>query len=100
MPLTDDFLSTWEHIIEEVNKTDVPLECIKKMVIKLRGKKQKTLNLDQFRRQGLDTETIESIVNKAFTELNDDIRDVEFVVDVHVVAQLIQPETDRLLNGL
>jgi len=100
MPLTDDFLSTWEHIIEEVNKTDVPLECIKKMVIKLRGKKQKTLNLDQFRRQGLDTETIESIVNKAFTELNDDIRDVEFVVDVHVVAQLVQPETDRLLNGL
>lgn len=100
MPLTDDFLSTWEHIIEEVNKTDVPLECIKKMVIKLRGKKQKTLNLDQFRRQGLDTETIESIVNKAFTELNDEIRDVEFVVDVHVVAQLVQPETDRLLNGL
>ncbi len=100
MPLTDDFISTWEHIIEEVNKTDVPLECIKKMVIKLRGKKQKTLNLDLFRRQGLDTETIEAIVNKAFTELNDDIRDVEFVVDVHVVAQLVQPETDRILNGL
>lgn len=100
MPLNEDFIAQWEHIIEEVNKTDVPLECIKKMVIKLYGKKQKTINLEMLRRQGLDSEQLELLVNKTFTEYNDQIRDVEFVVDVHAVAQLVQPETDRLLNGL
>jgi hypothetical protein len=100
MPLNDDFIAQWEHIIEEVNKTDVPLECIKKMVIKLYGKKQRTINLELLRKQGLDSEQLELLVNKAFTEYNDQIRDVEFVVDVHAVAQLVQPETDRLLNGL
>ena len=29
--LNDDFLSQWEHIVAGVNKTDVPLECIKKV---------------------------------------------------------------------
>jgi hypothetical protein len=100
MPLNDDFIAQWEHIIEEVNKTDVPLECIKKMVIKLYGKKQRTINLELLRKQGLDSEQLELLVNKTFTEYNDQIRDVEFVVDVHAVAQLVQPETDRLLNGL
>jgi hypothetical protein len=100
MPLNESFIAMWEHIIAEVNKTDVPLECIKKMVIKLYGKKQRTLNLDVLRKQGLDNEQLEAIVNKTFNELNDEIRDVEFVVDVNVVAQMVQPETDRLLNGL
>jgi hypothetical protein len=100
MPLNENFIAMWEHIIEEVNKTDVPLECIKKMVIKLHGKKQRTLNLDVLRKQGLDNDQLEAVVNKTFHELNDEIRDVEFVVDVNAVAQLVQPETDRLLNGL
>ncbi len=41
MQLNDDFLDQWEHIIATVNKTDVPLECIKKVVIKLKGGKTK-----------------------------------------------------------
>ena len=33
--LYDDPLDQWELIINEVNKTDVPLECIKKILLKL-----------------------------------------------------------------
>jgi hypothetical protein len=53
MQLNDDFLTQWEHIIADVNKTDVPLECIKKVVIKLAGSRQKTINLHSLLRQGL-----------------------------------------------
>ena len=42
MQHNDDFISQWELILADVNKTDVPLECIKKVVIKLVGGKQKT----------------------------------------------------------
>ena len=37
MQLNLDFLEKWEHIIAGVSKTDVPLECIKKVVIKFLG---------------------------------------------------------------
>lgn len=100
MQLNDDFLHKWEHIIAEVNKTDVPLECIKKVVIKLVGGRQRTINLHTLRKQGLDMGEIEALLTRTFSEQDADIRDVDFVVDIHAVAELIQPETDKLLGKI
>jgi hypothetical protein len=100
MQLNDDFLDRWEHIIATVNKTDVPLECIKKIVIKLQGGRQRTINLHTLQRQGLDLEEIETMLTRTFTELDHEIRDVDFVVDITAVANLVQPETDKLLGKL
>ena len=100
MPFSDEFLAMWEHIIDEVHKTEIPLECIKKVVIKLHGKKQKTINLQTLRRQGLNSEDLEIIMSRTLSELGDQVRDVEFLVDVGAVAEMVQPETDKLLNNL
>jgi hypothetical protein len=100
MPFSDEFLAMWEHIIEEVHKTEVPLECIKKVVIKLHGKRQKTINLQTLRRQGLDSEELETVLTRTLLELDDQVRDVEFLVDIGAVAELVQPETDKLLNNI
>jgi hypothetical protein len=96
----DEFLSHWERIVSEVNKTDVPLECIKKVVVKLHGSRQKTINVHALLRQGLELEEIETMLTRFFNENNDQIRDVDFVVDVTAVADLVQPETDKLLGKL
>lgn len=95
-----DFLDKWEHIIQDVSKTDVPLECIKKVVIKLRGGRQKTINLHTLQRQGLSLEEIEPIINRTFAEMDQDILDVDFVVDINSVAKIVQPVTDQLLGKL
>jgi hypothetical protein len=100
MHLDRDFLEKWEHIIQDVNKTDVPLECIKKIVIKLHNKRQKTINLHTLKRQGLSLEEIEPIINRTFSELDSEIADVDFVVDIDSVAKIVQPETDKLLGKL
>jgi hypothetical protein len=96
----DDFLAKWEHILADVNKTDVPLECIKKVVIKFKGGRQQTINLHTLQKQGLGLEDIETLLNRTFAEQSDLIRDVDFVVDVGSVAKLVQPETDKLLGKL
>ena len=100
MPFSDEFIQQWEHIIEEVNKTEVPLECIKKVVIRLNDRKQKTINLSTLRRQGLDLEEVEIVLTRTLTELGDTVRDIDFVVDVTEVAKLVQPETDKLLKDI
>ncbi len=100
MQFSEDALNKWENIINEVNKTEVPLECIKKVVVKLAGKRQHTINLHTLRKQGLDIEEIEVILTRKLAELSDDIRDLDFVVDIVAVAEIVQPETDKLLNGL
>lgn len=100
MQFSEDSLNKWENLINEVNKTEVPLECIKKVVVKLAGKRQHTINLHTLRKQGLDFEEIEVILTRKLAELGDDIRDLDFVVDIVAVAEIVQPETDKLLNGL
>jgi hypothetical protein len=96
----DDVLEQWEIIVSEVNKTDVPLECIKKIIFKLDDKKQRTVNLHTLAKQGLSIEDIEEIISRMFAELENRIRDVDFIVDIKSVAALVQPETDRLLGNL
>ena len=99
-PFNDEFLKQWEHIIDEVNKTEVPLECIKKVVIKLKDKKRRTINLASLRRQGLDWTEIEAVVSRTLNELEDSVKDVEFVLDVGAVAEMVQPQTNDLLKNL
>jgi cupin superfamily acireductone dioxygenase involved in methionine salvage len=100
MQLNDDFLDQWENIIAGVNKTDVPLECIKKVVIKLTGSRQKTINVHTLIRQGLELGEVETMLTRFFKEHDHEIRDVDFVVDISAVAELVQPETDKLLGKL
>ena len=99
-PFSEDFLDRWENIINEVNKTDVPIECIKKIVIKLESKKQKTINMNTLKKQGLDWDEIEVVVNRTLASFGDDVYSVDFIVDAGAVAELIQPETDKLLKSL
>ena len=100
MQHSDDFLTQWEHIIAGVNKTDVPLECIKKVVVKLAGGRQKTINVHSLLRQGLELGEVETMLTRYFQENDSRIRDVDFVVDITSVVELVQPETDKLLGKL
>jgi hypothetical protein len=100
MQLSDEFIEQWDHIISSVDKTEVPLECINKIVIRLQGGRQKTINLARLKRDGFDLEEIESYLTRNLVELGDLVRDIDFLVDVNAVAQLVQPETDKLLKDL
>jgi hypothetical protein len=100
MQLNDDQLKRWENLIAEVNKTEVPLECIKKVLVRLDGGRQRTINLHALKRQGLDMTEIELVITRTLSELNDMIRDVDFVIDIVAVAEILQPATDKLLEKL
>jgi hypothetical protein len=98
--MSPEFIRQWEHIIEDVDKQKIPVEFIKKLVIKLEGKKQQTINIKKFLDQGLEPEQIEEAVSKKLFELDDQIMSVEFVLNIESIAETVQPETDKLLGKL
>ena len=98
--MSPDFIEKWEHILEDVEKNKIPVEFIKKLVIKLEGKKQHTINIEKFLTQGLEPEQIEDIVSRKLQELDDLVVGVEFILNVKNIADTVQPETDKLLNRL
>lgn len=100
MPLDNNRLHHWEKLIKEVNATEVPFECIKKVLIKLEGGRQRTINLHALRKQGLSLEEIEAALIRTLNELNDQFRNLEYIIDAKTVAEMLQPKTDELLQKL
>lgn len=98
--MSPEFIEKWEHILEDVEKNKIPVQFIKKLVIKLQGKRQQTINIEKFLSQGLDPEQIEEAVSRKLNELDDQVVSVEFILNVQNIADTVQPETDRLLNKL
>lgn len=98
--MSPEFIQKWEKLLDDVDKHNIPLEFTKKVVFKLRGKKQKTINVEKLLDQGLDPYQIEDVLTNKMIELEDDIVSIEFALNVETIAETVQPETDRLLNGL
>ena len=70
------------------------------MVIRITGGKQKTINLARLRKDGLDDDEIEEIMNRNIFVLGDLVNNIDFILDVNTVAGIIQPATDKLLKSL
>jgi len=98
--MTPEYLKKWEHILLDVEKKDVPVEFIKKIVIRMLGKKQHTINIQSLLKQGLEPEEIEEVVNRKLFELDPIVVSIELVFNVETIAGAVQPETDRLLGNL
>ena len=98
--MSPEFVEKWEHILEDVEKNKIPVQFIKKLIIKLEGKRQQTINIEKFLTQGLSPEQIEDAVSRKLQELDDLIVSVEFILNVQSIADTVQPETDKLLGKL
>jgi hypothetical protein len=98
--MSPEFIQKWENLLHDVDKQTVPVEFIKKIVLKLVGKRQKTINIERLLNQGLDPEHIEDLISRRIMEFDEEVVGIEFVLNVQSIAEIVQPETDRLLNGL
>ena len=98
--MSPEFTRKWEHLLESVDKRSIPVEFIRKLVIKLDGRKQQTLNIEKLIKQGLDPDMIEDVISNKLSELDEYIDTIEFVLNVQSIAETVQPETDLLLKNL
>lgn len=98
--MTPEYMRKWEHILEDVEKVKVPVQFIKKIVVRMSGKKQHTINVQSLMKQGLDPDEIEEVISRKLHELDPLITSFEFVLNVESIAETVQPETDKLLNKL
>jgi hypothetical protein len=98
--MSPEFLDKWSHILDNVDKRTIPIEFIKKILIKLEGRKQHTINIERMIKQGLETHEIENAISSKLIELDDQVVSIEFGLNVESIAEIVQPETDKLLSKL
>jgi len=98
--MSPDFFDKWEHILEDVEKSRIPIQFIKKLILKLEGKKQQTINIQKFLSQGLDPDQVEEAISRKLDEMDHIIVSIEFILNIETIAEVVQPETDKLLQKL
>ena len=98
--MSPEFIQKWEHILEDVEKQKIPIEFIKKIIIKLEGKKQQTINIEKFMKQGLMPDQVEEAVSRKLHELDDQLVSIEFILNVQSIAEAVQPDTNDFLSKL
>ena len=98
--MSPDFYKKWSHILEDIDKRAIPIEFIKKLVVKLERRRQHTINIEKMLKQGLEPEDVEDAVSTKLVELDDQVVGIEFVLNVESIAEVVQPETEKLLSKL
>lgn len=98
--MSPEFIEKWEHILLDVDKQKIPIQFIKKMIVKLQGKRQQTINIEKLIDQGLDPEQIEEVVSRKLNDLDNLIVGIEFILNVQTIAETVQPATDEILKKL
>lgn len=98
--MSPDFLKKWSHILADVDKRTIPIEFIKKLVVKLEGRRQHTINVEKMLKQNFLPEDIEEVVSSKLIDFDDRVVGIEFILNVESIAEVVQPETDKLLSKL
>ena len=98
--MSPDFYKKWSHILADIDKHTIPIEFIRKLVVKLKGRKQHTINVEKMLRQYIVHAEVEDVVSNKLIELEDLVVGIEFILNVDTIAEIVQPETEKLLNGL
>lgn len=96
--MSPEIFQKWEHIVDEVEKTKIPVEFIKKLVVKLTGRRQRTINIKSLIKQGFTPDEVENTVMRKLDEYDEDMVGIEFILDIEGIAETVQPTTDELLK--
>ncbi len=92
--------TAWRNILKEVEKKEVPIHVLEKLMVYLKDGTMVTVDIKRLLAEGADPDEIEKHVSTRLDELDLYIDNVDFFVDIDLVEKTVQPETDRLLSKL
>ena len=90
----------WERILLDVDKPEVPIEVLERIMIHLIDGTKVNINVIDLLAEGADPVELEERLNEKLEQLDHMIEDIDFFVNIDGVARTIQPETDKILNKL
>jgi hypothetical protein len=92
--------AAWKNILKDVDKKEVPIHVLEKLMVYLKDGTIVTIDIKKILSEGADPDDVEDHVNQRLEELDMYIDNVDYFLDIDLVEQTVQPETDKLLANL
>lgn len=100
----EEKLRSWELLIDSVDKTDIPIEFVQGINLEfhdpVEGKLAQDIDLRTMREHGFSDAELEEIMSQVMMEHNNNIKSVNFYLNVEYIAEIIGKHTNKLLNGV
>ena len=90
----------WQDIVRGVDKKEVPVDVLQRIVVKLIDGTDLSIDIKQLLADGQHPDDIEDLLNSKFADLDEFIETVDFFIDIDKVVNTVQPETDKVLKNL
>jgi len=90
----------WQDIVRDVDKKEVPVTVLQRIVVKLIDGTDLSIDVKQLLDDGQHPDEIEELLNAKFQDLDEYIETVDFFIDIDKVVGAVQPETDKVLKNL
>ena len=98
--LSDIEKKDWDAILDEVDKKEIPVELLDKVIVNFIDDTNIVINIQKLIDNGADPEEIEELLNKKMDDMEDLIKDVDFHITRDKVVSTIAPFTKSILKKL
>ena len=95
-----DTKSQWARILKTVEKKEVPIEVLDRIIVNLIDGTQVEISIIDLINQGWDPMRIETKLNQQLEDLDQYISDVDFFINLDSVVATVKPRVDKLLKDL
>jgi hypothetical protein len=93
-----EFFDRWEHLISDMEISDVPIRFIKAINASLKNGALHSFEVETMIKKGIDYPEIEAIVESYLMAHDDDIECVDFHLNISAIANEVETKTNRLLD--
>lgn len=95
-----DTKAQWARILKTVEKKEVPIEVLDRVIVNLRDGTSVEINIIQLINEGWDPKRIEKKLNQQLETLDHIISDVDFFINLDSVVATVKPYVDHILKDL
>ena len=90
----------WEQILKDVDKNEIPIQVLQCIKVNLKDGTIVEIRIDELTKNGELPDSIQRKLNRQLDELSMYIVDVDFFVDIELLANTVQPITNHLLKKI
>ena len=90
----------WKTILEDVDKKEIPVEVMERLTVNMVDGTKLEINIREMIRNGDDPDVLHAALQKKLDEMEKNINDIDFHINIDAVVNTIQPVTDKILKDL
>lgn len=94
----DERLSRWESILAEADISEIPMDFLKEISIKMNDDTLKVFDIEELLKFGLTIKEIENKVKDFMEDFDEDIDTIDFHINIEALADVVDNKTKGLLG--